>query len=301
MERKSGIYMILNKANNKIYIGQSVDVNQRWKQHKADLRHKNHENKHLINSWHKYGEESFEFILLCECEESQLNTMEQYYIFCFDSSNSKIGYNKDYGGSSGRPTQYIKEKISNSLKGNSSWNKGLKTGHTPWNKSKKCPEKIKLKISKANKGNIASNRTKVICLNTKEIFDSIRQASNKYNLPSANIHKNLQSKIKSCGKDKNGQPLVWVYYNKYLTMTEEEINKLLKKPINCNTGENNPTSKKVICLDTLEVFNSMREAENKYNIWRGGVSESCKNNKRVGKIKYIFMKYDKYMRECLIP
>ena len=44
----------------------------------------------------------------------------------------------------------------------------------------------------------------------------------------------------------------------------------------------------------------MREAENKYNIWRGGVSESCKNNKRVGKIKYIFMKYDKYMRECLI-
>ena len=59
--------------------------------------------------------------------------------------------------------------------------------------------------------------------------------------------------------------------------------------------------KKVICLDTLEVFNSMREAENKYNIWRGGVSASCQNNKRVGKIKYIFMKYDKYMRECLIP
>ena len=141
--------MILNKINNKIYIGQSVDIYTRWKQHKADLRHRNHENKHLENAWHKYGEKNFEFSILCECEEEQLNTIEQYYILCFESINPKIGYNKDYGGSAGRPPQYVRDKISNSLK-----------GHTPWNKGIPHSEEQKIKLKIARKGRVYSDETR---------------------------------------------------------------------------------------------------------------------------------------------
>lgn len=291
---KCGIYMILNKINNKVYIGQSIDIYTRWKQHRADLRHKNHENKHLENAWHKYGEKNFEFSILCECEEEQLNTIEQYYILCFESINPKIGYNKDYGGSAGRPPQYVRDKISNSLKGHTPWNKGIKTGHTPWNKGKKYSNP---KISYSNKGKIAWNRVKIVCLNTREVFESIEEAGRKYNLPNANIHKNLQLKINSCGKNDKGEPLVWRYYKDYLNMSKEEISQILEKVKILNKGGNNPSAKKVICLDTLEVFNSMREAEIKYDIYKGGVCESCKNNKRVGKIKYIFMKYEEYLKK----
>ena len=136
-----------------------------------------------------------------------------------------------------------------------------------------------------------------MCLNTGEVFDSIAEAGKKYNLPNANIHKNLQLKIYSCGKNDNGEPVVWRYYKDYLDMSKDEIKQILDKVKKGNTGSNNSSSLKVICLDTLEIFDSMREAEIKYDIWKGGVSESCRKNKRVGKIKYIFMKYDEYLKK----
>lgn len=80
-------------------------------------------------------------------------------------------------------------------------------------------------------------------------------------------------------------------------MSKDEIKQILDKVKKGNTGSNNSSSLKVICLDTLEIFDSMREAEIKYGIWKGGVSESCRKNKRVGKIKYIFMKYDEYLKK----
>ena len=79
-------------------------------------------------------------------------------------------------------------------------------------------------------------------------------------------------------------------------MSKEEIEQVLDKVKKGNRGSNNTSSVKVICLDTLEIFDSMREAEIKYNIWKGGVSESCRKNKRVGKVKYIFMKNDEHLK-----
>lgn len=45
-----GIYKILNTANNKVYIGSSININNRWAKHKALLRHNKHENPKLQNS-----------------------------------------------------------------------------------------------------------------------------------------------------------------------------------------------------------------------------------------------------------
>lgn len=112
-----GIYMIQNKLNNKIYIGQAVDIEKRWEKHRSALRGGYHHNKHLQNSWKRDGEENFEFTLLLECEESDLNMYEEYYIFELMTYDPRVGYNNNYGGDSGRPTEETKRKLSESHKG----------------------------------------------------------------------------------------------------------------------------------------------------------------------------------------
>lgn len=89
---KCGIYKIVNKINNKIYIGQSEDIDRRWKQHMYGKG-----NKHLRSSFLKYGLLNFEFSILEECENDKtlLTSKEQYWIDHFESYIPSKGYNKN--------------------------------------------------------------------------------------------------------------------------------------------------------------------------------------------------------------
>ena len=61
-KKKAGIYKIVNLVNNKVYIGKSITIYNRMKDHITALNTKNpNENRHLINSWHKYGKDSFTY------------------------------------------------------------------------------------------------------------------------------------------------------------------------------------------------------------------------------------------------
>ena len=154
-----GIYMIQNKLNNKMYIGQAVDIEKRWGDHRRGLRGGYHDNKHLQNSWKRDGEENFEFTFLLECEESNLNMYEEYYIFELMTYDPRVGYNKNYGGKSGRPTKETKRKLSESCKG-----KQLSEEHkrklSESTKGKQLSEEHKRKISEAEKGKQLSAETK---------------------------------------------------------------------------------------------------------------------------------------------
>lgn len=82
-----GIYQILNKINNKIYIGSSIDIISRFHQHKTALRHNKHHCLYLQNSWNKYGEENFEFLIIEKMESysrEEIFSKEQWY---FDNWN----------------------------------------------------------------------------------------------------------------------------------------------------------------------------------------------------------------------
>lgn len=50
MRKICGIYAILNRKNNKIYIGKFKNIIQRWRCHKYLLRNNKHEN-HLQRAW----------------------------------------------------------------------------------------------------------------------------------------------------------------------------------------------------------------------------------------------------------
>lgn len=58
--------MIKNRINEKIYIGSSVNIRQRFNKHKSQLRNNKHDNPKLQLSWNKYGEKFFEFLILEE-------------------------------------------------------------------------------------------------------------------------------------------------------------------------------------------------------------------------------------------
>lgn len=126
----TGIYKIINLINNKVYIGQPVNIEKRWYGHKQDLIKQYHNNKHLQNAWNKYGENSFKFEVIEECNEEELNEREIYWIDYYGGCNSENTYNQRAGGlSGGKLSENTKEKISNTLKEKSYahpvWNKGL--------------------------------------------------------------------------------------------------------------------------------------------------------------------------------
>jgi group I intron endonuclease len=88
----SGIYKITNKINNKVYIGQSINIEKRFFGEKNGRL----PNKHLRSSFKKYGLDNFKFEIIEEC--NNLDEREQYWIQHYNSSNRECGYNKTIGG-----------------------------------------------------------------------------------------------------------------------------------------------------------------------------------------------------------
>ena len=77
--KKSGIYLIINEITKMVYVGQSVDIYQRLRTHKSNLKRKiqKRENSHLFRSVQKYGIENFTFEALLLCSTERLTINEQ--------------------------------------------------------------------------------------------------------------------------------------------------------------------------------------------------------------------------------
>ena len=93
-----GIYKIENKINGKKYIGQSIDINRRFREHKNSLRNNKHGNNYLQASFNKYGEDNFTFEIIDICEIDELDAFERLYINKYESMHNEWGYNLEDGG-----------------------------------------------------------------------------------------------------------------------------------------------------------------------------------------------------------
>ena len=113
MECISGIYKIENLVNGKVYIGQSKNIYERWYCHKNKLNSNKHNNKYLQNAWNKYGNENFDFSILEECSQDEIDDLEIYYIKKYDSANQDKGYNLQLGGKREKvkSSQTLKENL----------------------------------------------------------------------------------------------------------------------------------------------------------------------------------------------
>ena len=217
-----GIYKITNKINGKTYIGQSNNIERRFKEHKWKSKETN---KSLKLAYEKYGLENFEFSILELCKLEELNDKEIYYI-----KKEKPKYNRTTGGQ-GSPNHIVDDETKKILrqKGRNHWNnmseenkqkiiknnlKGQPIGH-------KVSKETRLKLRKCNLGKKQSKETiekrkqtiiekkkngyiqtneghkkPIKCLETGEIFTSLKEAETKYNLTTLCGH--LKGKYKTC-------------------------------------------------------------------------------------------------------
>jgi len=99
----TGIYGIYNFISHKWYIGQSINIKDRWSRHIRSLNNGKSSNK-LQRAWNKYGEENFNYEILLELPYPRdpyiYDHYEKKFITLYDSF--KNGYNLDEGGTGGK-------------------------------------------------------------------------------------------------------------------------------------------------------------------------------------------------------
>lgn len=235
---KCGVYKIINIIDKKVYIGGSINLKTRKRKHFEKLRANTHENRYLKEAFNKHGEENFVFEII-EYVKNKENLLirEQYWIDLTKCYDRDFGYNilSKAGSTLGyKHTQEAIEKLRKiSLKnGNKPPNrKGIKLSeehkakisksHTGKKMSQEAitksansrrgrplPECVKNKISQALKGRIVVNKIRVVNLTTKEVFNSLTEASIKYGVSYV--------AISNCcnGKSKTSAGCKWYYYDK---------------------------------------------------------------------------------------
>ena len=188
--RNYKLYVHISPNEKRYYGITGQKVKYRWRNGKGYG-----ENDYFTNAINKYGWNNFKHIVLFDNltkEEAEL--LEQMYIALYDTTNREKGYNMTFGGEG-----------SNGLKHTEEW---------------------KQEHSEKMSGSNNPRARKVVCLNTREEFNTAVEGGNKYNANITNIYAccNGSKKHKSSGVF-NGKKLVWRYYEDYILMTEEEINK----------------------------------------------------------------------------
>ena len=219
----SGIYCIENMINNKKYIGQSKNINDRWYRHRKELNCGVHDNDYLQKSWIKNGEENFKFYILEVCDIEELDEKENYYINLYNTLDRNYGYNLKSGGQCHgvKASEYVGNKISESLKRAYSENEDLRqqsrenalkqwsnpevkakiSGENNGMYGKHHSEETRQKMSEMKKGKPSTKRntTPVLCVELDKIFECAVTAGNELSIWSGGILEVCKGNRKTAG------------------------------------------------------------------------------------------------------
>ena len=213
------IYKITNDINKKVYIGQTTyELAERWKHHIADAKRYPYK---IYRAMNKYGIEHFQIELIEECDNSELDIKEIYWIGKYDSYEN--GYNSTLGGNG--VLKYNHEEI---LK---LWNEGYPIVYIA-NKYGAHPDVIGKIIRSfgVTKKEIfhrgSGNNRKIIAQYDKagnliKIYPSGSEAARQTGNAQGNISKCCLGKTKTCGG------YIWKYIDEQYT--KEEKYELLKE------------------------------------------------------------------------
>ena len=271
-----GIYKITNKLNNKCYIGQSIDIENRWRQHiyESKTLRRGCQIHLAIN---KDGIDNFTFEVLEECllDKSILNEREKYWIKYYNSFSG--GYNMTPGGQGEDNYQYDPELIHQLWDegysvgliqkivgcGRTTINNRLK-GYKDYNSRTSHSRGILLAIKQGKMNHLHigdyysfSNEQKVFFTNNITVhqysingdyiasYNSLSEAARAI----GKVQSGNETNIGRCLKDTNNQKLAYGYQ-----WSKEKVDKLPPVPVHLG--------KLVRCIETGQIFHSTREAAN---------------------------------------
>lgn len=174
------IYKIRNKTNGKLYVGQTIKTLEKRKQQHLKCA-RNGVETHLYQAIRKYGEDNFEFSVVCEVKNQEdLNSLERYYIAKYDCI--KNGYNMIDGGSNNVMfLDDIKEKHDAKMRSEEVRNK-ISKSMREYRKKHPFSEEHRRKLSESamgnkNFGNCDTRSIACYCIDDKGIrhdFDSYK-------------------------------------------------------------------------------------------------------------------------------
>ena len=243
MEKNFKLYMHTSPSG-KMYFGiTSQTAEERWRKGKGYSY-----NEHFTRAINKYGWENIQHIILTEnLTKEEACHYEEVLIDYFDTMNPNKGYNIKSGGECNRHGEETKRKISDA-------NKGVSNGMY----GKKHTEESRVKMSKNNarywRGNTRTEESRV----------KMSEAHKGENHPMYGKHHTQETKQK-ISRGNTGK-----------THTDEYKKRLSK----ANTGGNNPNAKKVLCLETGQVFDCMKQA--KKWLGKGDIYKAIKNGCKAG-------------------
>ena len=246
-------------------------------------------NKHFYNAIKKYGWDNFEHKILCSgLNVAQAGCIEQTFIRGLDLRNPANGYNNSIGGEKGALGFHHSEETREKMKGRIPWCKGkhlseetkrklseAHKGKSPWCKGKHLSEETKRKLSESHKGQKSPMKGKHLSEETKRKLSQSHKGKKlseeqKKKISQANKGKPSWNKGKpSWNKGKHlsqSHKLKLSQSHKGKKISEKTI----KKVIEANR-------KKVLCIETKEQFDSIKQANKKYKTSK--VGEVC-NGKR---------------------
>jgi hypothetical protein len=169
------LYMHINKTNGKVYVGQTKkSYCRRWRNGKGYSAC-----SRFAKSIEKYGWDGFEHIPLIEgLSKSESDYFEQFFIEFFDSQNPEFGYNLTAGGDENpMDNLVVRTKYYESMKqmhADPEWQKN----HREFLKKLHSDPKWQEKIREANQ----KRCKKVLCVETKIVYDSLKEAVIAVNL-----------------------------------------------------------------------------------------------------------------------
>lgn len=162
------IYIIINKVNNKVYIGQTTQTfKKRISAHNSALHRGS--NTKLYKAIREYGVCNFEAKIIEKCDDKDLNDREKYYIDKYDSF--KNGYNSNRGGS-GLGFQGVCKDVPEIIE-------LYKSGMSSMQIAKKigCSDETILNVLKSEEIPIRSQVKEVIIIDTDLVFESCSDAA----------------------------------------------------------------------------------------------------------------------------
>ena len=109
----------------------------------------------------------------------------------------------------------------------------------------------------------------IFCVEENKVYESANQIMSEWGLKKNSRIYQCCNKVKGCNmvKDKH---LLW--YDEYLTMSTEEIEKYVSERLGC--------IKKIICVNTSEIFENAKAASRQYGINSSHILECCKGNRK---------------------
>jgi group I intron endonuclease len=188
MEFKHIVYKVTS-PNGKVYIGlTSKTLEQRKKDHinmsKKRLK------SYFYNALKKYNEQLvWEELIFCNSREIA-SELEKFFIKQYQSYDPNKGYNGTFGGDNKVIlTEEVKQKISNTLKGRKHSLERIQNI-----KNSKLGKPLSEKQILGNKNRHIPHKKSVICNETKEIFESIDDASRHFKGHRSQLSEHLSQK-----------------------------------------------------------------------------------------------------------